>query len=261
VLGAYRAVKIVYRKHFKEDRPYEREFEGIRHFDPISRNHPGLVHILHVGRNDTGGYFYYLMELADDCSEIQPLDPAQYQPKTLGGELKRRGRFSLNECVQLGLALTDSVGYLHEHGLVHRDIKPSNIIFVNGQPKLADIGLVTQIGDGLTFVGTEGFFPPEGPGSPVADLYSLGKLLYESLTGLSRQQYPDLPTDIARTEGAARFQRFNKIILRACENNLGKRYASARQVHADLEHLAAKRTSLRLAFKSRAERHTDENKK
>src|SRR5438552_13225717 len=62
-LGAYRAVKVVYRKDFEDSRPFEREFNGIRKFEPISRSHEGLVDILQAGRHED--YFYYVMELAD----------------------------------------------------------------------------------------------------------------------------------------------------------------------------------------------------
>ena len=62
-LGAYRAVKIVYRKSFEDSRPFEREFNGIQKFEPISRSHEGLVDILQAGRQED--YFYYVMELAD----------------------------------------------------------------------------------------------------------------------------------------------------------------------------------------------------
>jgi hypothetical protein len=234
VLGSYRALKIIYRSKFEENRPYEREFEGIKHFDPISRNHPGLVHVLHVSRNDTNGYFYYLMELADDSTGTAPLNPGVYEARTLGKDLKRRGRFTLDECITLGLSLSDSLAYLHENGLIHRDIKPANIIFVNGRPKLADIGLVTQIGDGATFVGTEGYYPPEGPGSPAADVYSLGKVLYETFTGLSRRDFPELPTFLGANGEGRRIGQFNKILLRACEEDVSRRYASARELHSEL---------------------------
>jgi len=50
--------------------------------------------------------------------------------------------------------LTSALGLLHRHGLIHRDIKPTNIIFVHDLPKLADIGLVTAIGEAVTYVGT-----------------------------------------------------------------------------------------------------------
>src|SRR5437016_11987579 len=63
VMGTYRAVKVVYRRNFSDDHPYEREFAGIKRFEPISRAHASQVDILHVGRNDQAGYFYYIMEL------------------------------------------------------------------------------------------------------------------------------------------------------------------------------------------------------
>ena len=62
----------------------------------------------------------------------------------------------------------------HLHGLIHRDLKPSNVIFINGEPKLADLGLVTGEDDAQSFVGTEGYLPREGPGPVAADLYALG---------------------------------------------------------------------------------------
>jgi eukaryotic-like serine/threonine-protein kinase len=65
VLGTYRAIKIVYRKSFREERTYEREFRGIQQFEPISRTNDGLLDVLQAGRNDDAGYYYYVMELAD----------------------------------------------------------------------------------------------------------------------------------------------------------------------------------------------------
>src|SRR5689334_20544233 len=59
VMGAYRAVKIVYRDRFESERPYQREFEGIRRFEPISRSHPSQLSILHIGCGPD--YFYYVM--------------------------------------------------------------------------------------------------------------------------------------------------------------------------------------------------------
>src|SRR6185436_790269 len=65
-VGTCRAVKIVYEKTFRHIRPFEREFNGVQKFEPISRLHDGLMDILQIGRNDAGGYFYCVMELADD---------------------------------------------------------------------------------------------------------------------------------------------------------------------------------------------------
>src|SRR5438093_9754473 len=67
VLGEFRAVKVIYRDKFEHDRPFDREFEGIQKFEPISRLHESQVDILHVGRNAEASYFYYVMELADDA--------------------------------------------------------------------------------------------------------------------------------------------------------------------------------------------------
>src|SRR5258707_8297831 len=64
VMGTYRAVKIVYRAAFEHARPFEREFNGIQKFEPISRSHDGFVDILQVGRSED--CFYYVMELGDD---------------------------------------------------------------------------------------------------------------------------------------------------------------------------------------------------
>ena len=90
---------------------------------------------------------------------------------------------NLDEFGEIALNLSNGLAHLHEKGLVHRDIKPSNVIFVNGVPKLADVGLVSIGSDASTFIGTTGYIPPEGPGTPQADIYALGKTLYELLTG------------------------------------------------------------------------------
>src|SRR5436189_5014062 len=63
IMGAFRAIKIVHRKSFEDDRPFEREFNGIKKFEPISRSHDSQVDILHVGR--TVDYLYYVMRLAE----------------------------------------------------------------------------------------------------------------------------------------------------------------------------------------------------
>ena len=127
--------------------------------------------VLHVGRNDTAGFYFYVMELADNANAGPALTPAlshpmgegarragevpavsvssgqpqssihhlagtgaqgSYAPRTLKSELIRHKRLPLDECVQIGLALTTALDHHHSHGLIHRDIKPSNVIFVNG---------------------------------------------------------------------------------------------------------------------------------
>src|SRR5437764_6933813 len=112
VVGTYRAVKFVFRSKFTEDAPYEREFNGIRKFEPISRSDDGLVDILQIGRNDSAGYFYYVMELADDQSNGQAIDPVLYVSRTLQRELELRPRLPVDECLQIGLSLAKALQYL-----------------------------------------------------------------------------------------------------------------------------------------------------
>lgn len=238
VLGAYRAVKIVNRKTFPADRPFEREFTGVVKFEPISRTHPGFVSLLHVGRNYPAGYFYTIMEVADDDSTGQKIDPVTYNPKTLGSELNKRGKLPVSECLRIALSLANALGYLHQQGLVHRDIKPSNIIFVNGIPKFADIGLVADIGESATFVGTEGYVPPEGPGRPMADIYSFGKVLYEVSLGRRLVNFPELPADLDRWPEAAPLRKLYQIILKACDLNSRKRFQTAQELHDQLARLS-----------------------
>jgi tetratricopeptide (TPR) repeat protein len=276
ILGGWRAVKIVYRNSFEHDRPFEREFAGIQRFEPISRTHESQVDILHVGRGE--GYFYYIMELADDAgedpkperrnpkeiqnsnAEIQtPQRPVQtsdfeipssfvighsdsYVPHTLKLELQRRGRLPFEDVVQIGLALTTALAHLHKHGLVHRDIKPSNIIFVNGRAKLADIGLVTGVDETRSFVGTEGYLAPEGPGTAQADIYSLGKVLYEMSTGQDRRHFPALPAEIAQLSDQQQLSELNSVVVKACQHNPHWRYPSAESMQADLARLQAGRS-------------------
>jgi CHASE2 domain-containing sensor protein len=240
VIGRHHAVKIVKARNFPHSAPYEREFKGIERFASISRTHPGLVQVLHIGRHDADGCFFYIMELADDAGGATPLDPNRYSPKTLASELARRGHLSVRESVQIGLALCSALGHLHERQLVHRDIKPSNIIFVDGTPKIADIGLVAQLGAGtdeMTRLGTEGYLAPEGPGTPSADLYALGKVLYEISMGRDRWQFPEFPTTLAARPDQDSPRQLHEVILTACETDPALRYQSAAEMHAALERL------------------------
>ena len=242
VIGTFQAVKFVNRSAFADAAPFDREFRGIQRFTPISRSHPGLVHILHVGLNDQVGCFYYIMELGDDEELGQKIVPETYSPKTLANMIRKRGKLPVAECVDLALQLTAALDFLHQQRLIHRDIKPSNIIFVNGSPKLADVGLVTEIESTqrpVTYLGTEGYIAPEGPGTPAADVFSLGKVLYEASMGKDRLQFPALPTALFKKADPP-LLKLNEIILKACELNLQARYRSAAEMGEDLAALQPK---------------------
>src|SRR5437016_13957766 len=203
-------------------------------FEPIARAHAGFINILHVGR--TADYLYYSMELADDHLDGRKIDIGTYEPRTLKTDLALHKHLSADESIRLGLSLTEALEALHKRGLTHRDIKPSNIIFRENVPKLADIGLVAASGQ-RSFVGTEGYIPPEGPGTPRADIYSLGKVLYEIATGKDRQRFPEPPTLLGEFSDREQLLELNEVILKACENDPKKRYPSAEHMHSELRAL------------------------
>ena len=291
VMGTYRAVKVVDRYTFEDDHPYNREYTGIRNFEPLSRSNENQVQILHIGRNEHNNYFYYVMELADDaipaqCGEssgpsvgcpiqapelgVGPSDesegkpkrqqvnrptiqnPSTYVPRTLQWELKGGKRLPVIECLRISLGLTNALKHLHDHGLVHRDVKPGNIIFVNGIPKLADIGLVTDSNGTMSYTGgSQGYVAPEGAGRPKADLYSLGKVIYEMCTGKDRLEFPALPGDIGTWRERPQVLELLAISLKACEPNSADRYATAEQLLADLVMVQAGRSVRRLRMLER----------
>lgn len=275
--GTLRAVKIVSRDKFDDDRPFQREFEGIQHFERISHGHQSQLALFHIGRNDAARCFYYVMELADafeadagcpipearsvqtqDCAANSPVgirhpessieypatgipNPESYSPHTLRADLEK-GRLPAAKVVEIGLALTEALGHLHRHGLVHRDVKPSNVIFVNGRPKLADIGLITDASDKCSVVGTEGYLPAEGPGTPQADVFALGKVLYEAATGLDRRTFPYLPPEMRSWPDVARVFELNEIVLKACSKESGQRYSGAESMLGELQRLSGGRS-------------------
>src|SRR5438105_4884162 len=145
VMGTLRAVKIIWRRQFESDRPYEREFAGIQRYEPVSRSADGLVHVLHVGRNDPEGYFYYVMELADAATPKVTSDSvisnqlpesfpravppgtgslntesliADYSPRTLRSDLKRIGRLPTADCLRISSDVASGLAQLHRRGLV-----------------------------------------------------------------------------------------------------------------------------------------------
>jgi len=233
-LGIYRAVKIVFRKSFSNPKPYENEFNGLLKFEPLSRRHDGLVDILQVGGSVASDYFYCVMELADDAHTGPAINPDDYQPRTLGYDLTERRRLPIGECIRLGAPIASALGFLHQHGLIHRDVKPANIIFVNGFPKLADAGLVTEMFKTRSRVGTEGYIAPEGPGTARADIYALGKVLYEISTGKDRSEYPELPAEMGNPVEMRDLMQFNKIVLQACRTNPRLRYRNTEEMMSDL---------------------------
>jgi len=238
--GQWFAFKKVYRAKFNDPGPYEREFRGITRYLPVSSRHPGLLQVHYVGRDEREAQFFYVMELGDSQCAGWERSPATFKPCDLANVRARAEgrRLPVQECVRIALALAKALDFLHQQGLIHRDIKPANVIFVNGQPKLADIGLVAEIqppGE-ESWIGTPGYMPPppEAPGTLQADIYALGMLLYVISTGLDPALFPELSTTLVEKTSEADFIHLNPVILKACQPNQAQRYASAAEMHAAL---------------------------
>ncbi|MCL4788464.1 MAG: protein kinase [Verrucomicrobia bacterium] len=271
VTGQFRAVKVLRRDAMPHPRGFDREFQGLVRYEPISRTQPNLVQVLHVGRDPDGQSFWYVMELADDengCplgyNPNQKLEQSAsgkieadktgisdalletYSPRTLRAVLRTRGRLPVAECLPIALGLVEATGHLHARGLVHRDIKPSNVIFVGGIPKLADIGLVATTEEQPTAVGTAGYIPPDGAGTAAADIYALGKVLYEMATGREVRDFPRLPDDFIHAPDHAALVELNEIIVRAADADPRRRYASIEELRSDLLLLEAGRSVRRM---------------
>jgi len=234
--GQWRAIKVIYRKKFgDDDAPYIRELAGINRYQPISSQHPGLLGVDFVSL-EQAGFFYYIMELGDSLVPDWAGEPEKYRVRDLVTERTAipSGRLPIGDCVRIGHTLAAALDFLHRQGLTHRDIKPQNIIFVNGQPKLADPGLIAVIRpleEIKTYLGTPGFMPPapELPGTPAADIYALGMVLYVISTGHAAALFPEIATTLVSRAAPQPpdFLALNQIILKACDPQPANRYATA----------------------------------
>lgn len=201
----------------------EKELDGLRCYSRLADS-PHLIRVLHTGEYPGG--LYYTMELADNLGP----DMDHYVPATLAEILKRQGRLPVSEVRRIGQAILDGLEVLAQAGLVHRDVKPENILFVQGVPKLSDIGLVHSVSRTGSIGGTLGFIPPERlragtTGNDHADdLYACGKVLYCCLTGNSAGEFPALPRGVL---GDAECRQLNRVVLTACGRRRGQRFLTA----------------------------------
>ena len=202
-------------------------------------SHPNIVEVYDVGEED--GNYYIVMEYIEG--------------KTLKQLLQKRGALTLTEVIDIMSQLTDGLAHAHEAYIIHRDIKPQNIMIEdNGRIKITDFGIAmalnsTQLTQTNSVMGSVHYLPPEqanGKGATVkSDIYSLGILMYELLTG-SVPFKGDTAVEIAlkhmkekmpsiRKQNPTIPQSVENIILRATAKNPKNRYDTVREMHSDLQ--------------------------
>ena len=205
---------------------WERELKGITNYRRLAEHNPLLLNIFHVGEDDAS--FYYTMEPADNAAD----ETEGYLPDTLAARLAH-GPLPSEQLLSTLKRLLECITALHEAGFAHRDIKPENILFIGGQPKLADLGLLSPLSGTLTqLAGTLDFLPPEertGEGAGDSrqsrqrnDLYAFGKIIYCCITGNGADQFPSLPTNFPLT---LQNKLFFRLALRLCDREPSRRLA------------------------------------
>ena len=230
------AVKIL-RGDLAEDEKFVRRFQR-EALSASSLSHPNIVEIYDVGKSENN--YYIVMEYVEG--------------KNLKELIKKRGKLTLSEVLDIMLQLTDGISVAHDSYIIHRDIKPQNIMILeNGLIKIMDFGIATAMNaKDLTqtnsVMGSVHYLPPEqasGKGAILqSDIYSMGIVMYELLTGhlpykgdnaveialkhlkeplpSIKEDLPDLPQSV------------ENIIIKSTAKNPKNRYPDARSMHEDL---------------------------
>jgi serine/threonine protein kinase len=205
-------------------------------------NHPNIVGVYDFGQ--AGGFYFLLMEFVDGVNLRQLLQAKRLTPK---------------EALSIVPPVCDALQCAHDHGIVHRDIKPENLLIdKNGTVKIADFGIAKIVERTSEFVptdaddptlesratfpfGTPDYAAPEqanGTADHRADIYSLGVVLYEMLTGERPKENITLPSKRVQVD-----IRIDEIVLRALEKEPEMRFATAAEFRTQVEAATAYRHS------------------
>jgi serine/threonine protein kinase len=200
-------------------------------------NHPNIVTIYDFGQ--AGGFYFLLMEFVDGTNLRH---------------LLRARKFTPEEALAIVPPLCDALQFAHERGIVHRDIKPENILLdKSGRVKVADFGVARMLGSGRdageagfvaatgatqSVVGTPGYSAPEQKSDPQrvdsrADIYSLGVVSYEMLTGELPGRQIEPPSHKVQMD-----VRLDEVVLRALATKPELRYQQASVFKTQVETIA-----------------------
>lgn len=194
-------------------------------------NHPGIVAVYDFGQ--TGQYYYLVMEYVEGMNLRRLLNTQAVAPR---------------QALELVVQICTGLQYAHDQGVVHRDIKPENILLSKeGRVKIADFGLAKLLGQapdtGLTMsqvaMGTLNYMAPEQRQDAQkvdhrADIYSLGVVFYEMLTGEVPMGRFDAPSKKVQID-----VRLDEVVLRALEREPARRYQHASDVKSGVQAIAA----------------------
>jgi tRNA A-37 threonylcarbamoyl transferase component Bud32 len=205
---------------------FEREAKAL-----AKLNHPGIVTIYDFGQ--TADFYYFVMEYVDGMNLRQWMQTERISPRN---------------ALALVTHICSALQYAHDENIVHRDIKPENILInKKGQAKIADFGLVKLLGHEpdsnltatQTVMGTTNYMAPEQREQPLevdhrADIYSLGVVFYEMLTGEVPMGRFDPPSKKVHVD-----VRLDEVVLHALEREPARRYQKASEIRTGVETIAA----------------------
>jgi len=239
VLGRRVAIKILNDRHAGDEQFVERFRREAK--NAASLSHPNIVSI--YDRGEAEGTYYIAMEYLDG--------------RSLKELIIARGPAPVHIAIDYARQILAAIRFAHRHGIVHRDIKPHNVLVdAEGRLKVTDFGIAragtSQMTEAGSIIGTAQYLSPEqAKGAPVdetSDLYSVGVVLYELLTGvvpfsgdtpveiaMKHLSAPPEPPSVKRAEIP---RELDLVVLRALAKDPADRYQSAEEMDADLARVA-----------------------